>query len=581
MIEITGPRAPRRASVLLATLSLLAGLAVGVAGIATAPPAQAAASSAAVLKAPGTLRPGRQLRSPNGNFRLVMARGGRAYLLTRWGRVMWSPKTGGHRNARLRLLASGRLEIVSRTGKRLWWARTSGRHARLVLGNNGQLRLTSGKRVLWRTHEVIKYGAHDNPYPAASLAAGKSLTAGHKLTSANGRYHARMSADGGFTVSGPNGTVWRTGSAGWRGARLTLTHGRLALRTANGVTLWSSGTSSGVLLVLGNKGKLVLDNAKGKAVWRSTKTPNPVLKPTAPAQSTSHYIRNTADDFDAMGCTDAMANGSRPSAVVLHIGAQVNNLGPATNEWGVRLSTTSTTVTDLELVPLLEQYVAGYARCMSPTGTVLLAVATNNDSRQYYTSGSVCPLPPAGSPDPLGAEGGAEWANVISQLDAAASGHAGITVAGADDIEPAFAGCVSQASAWITALLAGASGPYVFIGSADGCPATLGSAKACLAGWTQQQIHDLAYGINPARSVPLPQIYTRGQAVQWANISRAGGSAIAFGGVLTSVQACAPAGSGCTSLRGARAWNELANQLTLSTGKRSGAGAYVTDLRVD
>jgi len=106
-----------------------------------------------------------------------------------------------------------------------------------------------------------------------------------------------------------------------------------------------------------------------------------------------------------------------------------------------------------------------------------------------------------------------------------------------------------------------------------------------LAGWTQQQIYDLAYGLNTSRSIPLPQVYTPGMAVQWANISRNGGSAIKFGGVLTEVAACAEAGCpslpGGTGLPSSSAWNYLSNQLSLSTGRWTSAGAYTTDLRID
>jgi hypothetical protein len=268
---------------------------------------------------------------------------------------------------------------------------------------------------------------------------------------------------------------------------------------------------------------------------------------------------------------------------VLDIGAQENDL--AGGAWGVKLSATSTKLTDTQLVTLLQSYIAGYGGCMAASGNLLLAVATNNDSRQYYTS-ALCPTPPPGSADPLGTEGGAEWAKVISQLATSAAGYPGITVAGSNDIEPNFAGCVSQASDWITALLKDTAGPYVFIGSADGCPTTLGSTKDCSARWTQQQLYNLAYGFAPTRSIPMPQIYTPGMAVQWANISKAGGSApIAFAGVLTQQVACAQAGCpelpGGTTLSGATAWNYLSNQLTVSTGRRTSAGAYTTDLRVN
>lgn len=565
-----------RRRALVPILAVLATVAALLTAVGTAAPAEAATAPAAVLRAPGVLTGGHELASPNGNFRLLMGRDGDVLLLDRWQRTLWSTRTAGHSGARLVLDSTGNLAVRATSGKALWASRTHGRYAVLQLHDSGNLVLTARGHLLWYTHTAIAYGAHDNPYPAASLWPGRSLTAGHQLTSARGGYRAVMGTDGGLVVSGPTGTLWTTNTNGWTGARLTFAgNGNLVLYAADGSALWQSRTrASGGLVTLGDNGNLIIYDSRGRIDWQSFRAPQPRLAPTA---STSHYIRST-DDLTATGCADAKANGARSSLVVLDIGAQENDLPGGA--WGVKLSTTPTKVPDTQLVTLLQSYLAGYGGCMSATGKLLLAVATNNDSRQYYTSGTVCPLPPTGSPDPLGTEGGAEWASVISQLATSAAGYPGITVAGSNDIEPDFAGCVSQASAWITALLANTSGPYVFIGSADGCPSALGSTSACAAGWTQQQIYSLAYGLDTTRSIPLPQIYTPGMAVQWANISRNGASAISFGGALSEVAACG-AGGGCASLSSSSAWNYLSNQLSVSAGRRTYAGAYTTDLRVN
>jgi hypothetical protein len=331
-----------------------------------------------------------------------------------------------------------------------------------------------------------------------------------------------------------------------------------------------------------------LDNAKGSVIWQSTKAT--VLNPAAPAQSTSHYIRtDDAAQLSDTGCTDAKANGTRNSIVILDIGAQFSDLGPTKDQWSVQLTGVDTTLSDPDLVTLLQSYVTGYGDCMAATGKLLLAVATNNDSGQdSAATAGACPTSRSARPDPLGAAGGEEWADgVVGPLADYASAWAGIEVAGANDIEVGAVGCESQAAGWTSGFFAASTDQkYSFIGSADGCPTDLGSTKACDYGWTQKQLYRLAYGIAPLRSLPLPQIYTPDQAAQWANISKAGGTkSITFAGVLTQRAACAQAGCpklpGGTTLAGATAWNELANQLTLATGKRTGAGTYVTDLRVD
>ena len=76
--------------------------------------------------------------------------------------------------------------FVTSAGKRFWSTSTSGKHVRLVLGTSGRLQLMSGKRVLWHAGAAISYGTRDNPAPAARLAAGASLTAGHSLASYRG-----------------------------------------------------------------------------------------------------------------------------------------------------------------------------------------------------------------------------------------------------------------------------------------------------------------------------------------------------------------------------------------------------------
>lgn len=589
------PVSLRRLAIVFAALAaLVAGL---VSALVPAESAQAATSAPAVLRAPGTLTGGHRMASTNGNFELLMGRNGDLLLYNRWNQVMWSTHTAGHRGAHLSLQANGNLVLRARSGKALWATKTRGTHALLELRASGVLALVAHRRVLWYTHTAVKSGSRDNPVPGSLLGSGSSLTAGHRLTSANGQATATMGSDGQFTDRGPDGVVWTTNSTGWDGARFTLaTNGNLLLYTADGSALWQSRTRArGAVLMLANNGNLILYDVHGSAVWQSRNAAEPQLFPpgtSAPPVSVSHYPRNLTGDatsdaatMTATGCADAKASpAGHEYAVVLDIGSQRTDL-PG-NAWGTMLTTTSTKLTDAQLVTAIEAYLDGYAGCMPDYSRLMLAVATNNDSHQYYTSGGGCPLPPAGTADPLGTAGGTDWAdNVIDPLVTYAAQWPHITVAGGNDIEPGFAGCTSQATDWITAFDAATTAPYVFIGSADGCPTTLGSTEDCNYGWTQQQIYQLAYGISPARSVPLPQIYIPEQAIQWADISRTGvrgGAApIAFGGVLTSQGACAPVGSGCTSQSGTTAWNQLWNALNTSPATAISGMPYATDLQVN
>ena len=123
---------------------------------------------------------------------------------------------------------------------------------------------------------------------------------------------------------------------------------------------------------------------------------------------------------------------------------------------------------------------------------------------------------------------GTDWAaQLVAPLRAVAP--RGLTVVGANDIESGdFAATREQAMDWERAYLAvdnsaGGVGALIYNGSADGCPTTLGlTGTACGSGWTQADYYLLAHGLDPARILVLPQVYTAGQAVQWANIDAAG-----------------------------------------------------------
>ncbi|HSY15438.1 MAG TPA: hypothetical protein VK816_05585 [Jatrophihabitantaceae bacterium] len=251
-----------------------------------------------------------------------------------------------------------------------------------------------------------------------------------------------------------------------------------------------------------------------------------------PQPTTSHYVRDItgaasdAATMQAEGCADAEANGSiSASLVLLDLGAQTRTELPA---GGVELSATSTRLTYTQLESALDGYLDGYASvdCRAGSAPVTIAVATNNDG--VFTAGQPNYISPA--------DRGTAWANLVDALAAHAASDTGITVVGADDIEAGFASTEAQAEQWITAYLGATSARLVENGSADGCPLTLGATGSCGAGWTQADYYRLAHGLSPDRIVALPQIYQPSQAVQWADIDRAGATAsdkIDFVGALT------------------------------------------------
>ncbi|MEO8889336.1 MAG: fibronectin type III domain-containing protein [Jatrophihabitantaceae bacterium] len=289
---------------------------------------------------------------------------------------------------------------------------------------------------------------------------------------------------------------------------------------------------------------------------------------TSPAPvSTSRYIRNihgaTPADLALMrseGVADAKANPSGHGyLILLDIGGQDQYDG------GVLLSATTRFISYADLVNDLKAYVAGYASAQQASAPIMIAIGTNNDMD-------------------VTAAAGAAWADkVIDPILAYAHAFAGITIAGANDIEPGFRGTYTQTAAWLGGYLRATTAPFVFNGSADGCAWTVAN-RGCNNGWSMAGLYRLAGGSAPIRTISLPQIYNGTMAEQWKYISLTGVGAqqprINFGGALTEWTACAQE-SGCSSLPGHTAWQQLWTQLQSSTPLQVRSLPYSTDLRVD
>jgi len=286
-----------------------------------------------------------------------------------------------------------------------------------------------------------------------------------------------------------------------------------------------------------------------------------------PPISTSRYIRNirgsSAGDLATMraeGAADANANPSGHGyLVLLDIGGQDQSRG------GVLLSATVQFVSYSDLVKCLDAYLDGYASRQKPSAPATIALGTNNDMDVWRSSG-------------------AAWANyVVDPTRAYAGKYSGITVAGANDIEPGFTGTYAQTSAWLSGYLGATGAEFVFNGSADGCSWTNTNA-GCNNGWSMTGLYNLAAGVAPARIINLPQIYNTTMAQQWRYISltgvRASHPKINFGGALTEYTACSQTG-GCGSLTGTSAWTQMWTQLRSDPNLTISSLPYSTDLRID
>jgi hypothetical protein len=291
--------------------------------------------------------------------------------------------------------------------------------------------------------------------------------------------------------------------------------------------------------------------------------------------STSRYVRNLTgassdvSTMDAEGCADAQqAPTGAQNLLLLDIGSQV-----LTDS--VELTATTIVLTNAQLVTALKGYVDGFVRCRTGTDLTYLALGTNNDGTR------------------LDGAGGADWAgHVVDPVQTYAAGRAGLTVAGANDIEPDFdtddPGTVAEAKAeaWTTGFLGATTAPYVFNGAANGCP-TSSTAGTCNRGWTQRNLYDLAHGLSPSRILALPQIYYPVNAQQWKYVSLAGASGadrITFVGALSEYAACQLPGSGCDMdglLQPAQSWQALRDALSSNSAINLQRLPVSTDLRTD
>lgn len=307
-------------------------------------------------------------------------------------------------------------------------------------------------------------------------------------------------------------------------------------------------------------------SAAGWSAGTTTEAAPPQQNTPAPI-STSRYIRNIVNASSSEqtmmrgeGHADAQANPSGHGyLILLDIGGQDDRDRGVVLSAGVRFVTYSTLVTDLKA------YVAGYAAGQRASAPVTIAIGTNNDMDVSATTG-------------------AHWADlVVDPVVRFARQFPGVTIAGANDIEPGFRASYSQSSSWVNGYLHATKTPFVFNGSADGCAWTQ-PGLGCNNGWRMSGLYHLAGGAAPIRIVNLPQVYNSTMAEQWRYISltgvEAGHPRINFGGALTEWTACHQAG-GCGSLTGNTAWREMWTQLRAEPKLRISSLPYSTDLRID
>ena len=308
----------------------------------------------------------------------------------------------------------------------------------------------------------------------------------------------------------------------------------------------------------------------------------------------SHYIRSLTatqslasitSQLRAIGQADAEAAAPGGSHVVLlQFGAQSakaggDGSGNGTAK-GILQTATQMRITYAQVVAAVNGYVDGYdAGRGTDTSPVTVAVGTNTAgfAGASYTT----------------AKGQDWWTSVVSPAVTHAAGT-GVTVTAATDIEANFDATIAEVKTWITAYLATAPPAARLInnGAAVGCPTTIGATTtACSTvkvetsdpvvyqAFQLADLYAVSGGMSSRISV-LPQIYGAALANQWENVDLKGGSHLRFAGVLSSYDACAPAGSKCTSVDPTTALALMNSALDARSTTASTVLPTVTDLTV-
>ncbi len=531
-------------------------------------------TSPSMMSAGQSISAGQSLTSPSGRWTAFMQSDGNLVIYGPWATPRWSSNTAGRTNATLALGNDGGLTITSTQHVVIFSSHTNN-GSFLAMQDDGNLVLYNAAR------SAVWYETPGSPVPPGQLYAGETLTPNESIYAQDGSYRAVQQGDGNLVIYGPLGARWASNTSYSAGATSQLTSdGNLQLTSTDGNVLWSTKTTgSGTRLVMQPDGNLVLYDAGNVALWWSNYSvaapPGFTASLSQPPASTSRYVRNlstsisgNATIMQAEGCADAQANpAGSPYLSLLDFGAQVS-LGTT---WGVQLTVSTIKISDATVVAAVKSYIDGYTGCMATPSYLTVAIGTNND----------------GDTNALASAGGALWgSDVMNPIIAYAAAKPRVGIMAANDIEPGFNGTMSQAQSWVSGYFGSTSAPFLFFGSADGCPS--GTAKTtgtCNYSWTPGGLYRIAFGTAPARSMPLPEIYVTAQAKQWANISLAGatsGSApVAYVGPLTEVTACAQNGGTCASMSTAAAWSLLLNSVNAYVQTRLTGMLYSTDLRID
>jgi hypothetical protein len=236
------------------------GIALSVgAGVGDAAP-RAAENLGDVLNPGEELKPGQNLQSQDGHWRLDQQDDGNLVLSQVSAGCpicpIWSTGTAGHsgQGAVTAMAGDGNL-VVMTPGAALWASYTDGNPgASLTVQNDGDLVIRHGQTVLWTRHMLV-----------ARLNSGEILHQNESVVSHNRLFTLYQGIDGNLVLYKGTRPLWSTGTNGYNyGYSSMQTDGNLVVRESGAefpfLTLWASHTDGhpGAFLAVQDDGNLVI-----------------------------------------------------------------------------------------------------------------------------------------------------------------------------------------------------------------------------------------------------------------------------------------------------------------------------------
>lgn len=206
----------------------------------------------------------RKLRSPNGQYELIMQADGNLVLFDQ-GVPFWATGTDGSGATKATMQRDGNLVLYDNNNHAVW-ATNSNQEAPFLPGPN--LKLQDDRNLVIYHNNAEPLWASNTHLSSLDLI----LENGLRTTSKNGRYYLIMQHNGNLALyTKYNSMLWSTGTGGLGAIEARMQHdGNLVLYGEQKQGIWASNTwgHDGARLALKDTGDLVIIDRKGEIIWK-------------------------------------------------------------------------------------------------------------------------------------------------------------------------------------------------------------------------------------------------------------------------------------------------------------------------